>query len=167
MTTQNKYYLVAMLFLCLPSISIASNNTSTPEDELLFSSNYTDENAIFPLKVLLSNSNKTILKNENPNGTIYWKLLPEYLGGRDVSKGSCYSDTASQPYTVKDLLAVPLSGLVYGKNRIVGQCFGKEHKECYVEITHASGEDVYSYQIRFKTNFDKMIMDSLWCRITP
>ncbi|MDR0564210.1 MAG: hypothetical protein LBG78_04655, partial [Azoarcus sp.] len=170
-----------MLFLCLPSISIASDNTLpddavTKKEKILQSSGYDDISAEFPLRVLLSNSNKVIPKKKSLNykknldSSIYWKLLPEKVahGVRKTEMGTCNYDMGQRgQLTIKDLLISPLAGLVYGKSAVIGQCFGEENKECYIEITHAFNEVVYGYEIRFKTQKNKLLMDSLWCVNTP
>lgn len=165
MSKQNKLHFAGAVLLCL----MCSHTSGAVEEDALLA-DYDSSDAISPLTILLSHSNKTIKKSpQNINSLIYWKRLPERLGAREVSKGSCYSEALepSKPYTIKDLLAPALAGLVYGKNRIIGQCFGEKNKECYVEITHSFDESVYGYQIRFKTNQDKIIMDSLFCINTP
>jgi hypothetical protein len=174
MPTQNKYRLIATLLLCLPHVSIASDNALpddavTIKEKFLQSSGYDSSSAVLPLKILLTNSNNIIRKWKNPNAIIYWKLLPERFRNRETDQVTCGNDDMFQSgrLTIKDILAVPLAELVYGKSMIIGECFGEENKECYIEITHANGEAVFSYEIRFKTQKNKLLMDSLRCVSIP
>jgi hypothetical protein len=129
---------------------------------------YDNEQGVIPWKILLSHANHEIPGTFNDKETIHWGLLP--VQQKDVSRGTCYpsgrSGTADR-YAIKDLLAQHLAYLDQGTNRIIGRCFGDAEKECFIKISHHNKEDVFGFEIRFKTIRDNIIMDALFCDITP
>lgn len=66
--------------------------------------------------------------------------------------------------TLGDMLAIPFGGLDGGVNRVAGGCIGDQ---CSVQIGHDAGDDVYSYEYRFKTARGKLVPASLQCFSTP
>jgi len=71
------------------------------------------------------------------------------------------------PAKIKDLLSTQLAYLYQGKNKITGKCTGKNKDQCLLSITHSSGEDVASAQIKFILKNDKVDLSTLSCVITP
>lgn len=63
-----------------------------------------------------------------------------------------------------DYLAIAFSGLDGGANRVWGGC---DRERCRIQITHAAGEDVYSYDYRFRVARGKLVPASLTCFSTP
>ena len=63
-----------------------------------------------------------------------------------------------------DFLATAFAGLDAGANRVSGGCDGNR---CKVQITHSAGEDVFSYDYRFRTARGKLVPASLGCFSTP
>ncbi len=81
------------------------------------------------------------------------------------SSPSCHSILSGVPRpTIGDHLATPLSGLDRGANRVSGAC---DRGRCRVRITHRAGEDVFSYEYRFRTEQGRLVPDSLECFSTP
>jgi len=70
----------------------------------------------------------------------------------------------SQKATVKDMLAVWMSGLEHGKNVIAGNC---QSGQCAVRITHSAEEDVSSATIVFNIIRGKASIPTLQCVMTP
>lgn len=149
--------------------AVHGGNTSSRGDGQAASSyTYDNEQGVIPWRILLAHANHEISGTFDDQAVIHWNLLP--VRQKDVSQGTCYPSGLSGTsvrYAIKDLLAQYLAYLDQGKNKIVGGCFGNLEKECFVRITHHNGEDVFGFEMRFKAIQDKMIMDSLFCEITP
>ena len=82
---------------------------------------------------------------------------------------SCEGDYGQEgPARLKDLLSMQLAGLYQGKNNIKGKIRGNGNtKQCSLEITHAAGEVVYSFELRFLARRGKILMNTLRCVSTP
>lgn len=65
---------------------------------------------------------------------------------------------------VRDLVSMQLSYLYSGDNVIQGNCLSAD---CSINITHSSGEDVSSAEIRFRVSHEETKVDTLSCVITP
>ncbi len=70
--------------------------------------------------------------------------------------------------SIKDLLSMQLAYLYKGENRIVGSIQSNGNiSKCILIITHTSGEDVSSTEIRFTMKHGQVFMNTLQCVMTP
>ena len=78
---------------------------------------------------------------------------------------SCHAMIVGVPKpTLGDMLAIAFGGFDGGDNRVAGGCTGDQ---CRVEIGHDAGDDVYSFEYRFRTTGGKLVPASLLCGSTP
>ena len=78
---------------------------------------------------------------------------------------TCYGMIPGVPRpTLGDMLAIPLAALDRGANRVSGGC---RDDRCRIRITHSAGEDVFSYDYRFRAERGAMVPASLECFSTP
>jgi hypothetical protein len=68
---------------------------------------------------------------------------------------------------MKDFIAMELSYLVLGENRITGNCAVGRDRKCRVSISHANGEDVSSADVTFVVKGGRVDISSLRCVLTP
>jgi hypothetical protein len=159
----------ALCIVCIAGIpTIQEENISRGNEQVAPSYTYDNEQGVIPWRILLSHSNYEIPETFDDQATIHWDLLP--IKQKDVSQGTCYPSGlsgTSTHYAIKDLLAQYLAYLDQGENKIIGGCFGNMEKECFIEMIHRNGEDVFGFEMRFKAVQDKIMMDSLFCDITP
>ncbi len=89
--------------------------------------------------------------------------------GQNIPRGSSCAGNYGQDGDAKlrDMLSTQLAYLYTGENRIIGRCDTKNNRQCMLRITHSSGEDVSSAEIKFFTRNGKLMLNSLNCVITP
>ena len=153
---EKNIYLFSLLFsLFWMALPVMGNATSF----------HADNDIETAWEILLSNLEQEI-SGEYDDVPVVWQSLP--VDNPVVPKGTCYYRSHPESYKkIKYLLLPQLSGLNQCENVIIGQCYGKERKECFIRITHSIGESKSYFELRFKAVFDKIIMDSLYCEITP
>jgi hypothetical protein len=78
---------------------------------------------------------------------------------------TCWADYGQRGAArVADLLAVRLSSLYAGDNKIAGAC---STRACNVTMTHSAGEDVASTTVEFELKRGAPVAASLRCTMTP
>lgn len=142
-----KYFLmvcVCIVFICADAGRALAANPQLQEDRA----------EIF-LRALLDVGDQTIKsKNQHCNlGHVYLtKINPD----------------GKEPIKIKEPLLAEIAQMsAGGNNKIAASCDDKKQTQCYLELSHAKGEEVSSTKYQFLIEDEKIETDTLECISTP